>query len=68
MPIAVSFGVKTKGDIEALEPSVPTRRSWAAHVACVADALRPDRDVVEDFRLCSSSWVRPQLAAAGPPG
>lgn len=67
IPIAVGFGVKTKGDIEALGAvGADAAIVGSACVACVADALANGRDVVEDFQaLLVELGAAPQLTGAG---
>ncbi|HUQ23858.1 MAG TPA: tryptophan synthase subunit alpha [Gaiellaceae bacterium] len=69
VPIAVGFGVKTRGDIEALgEVGADAAIVGSACVACVADALANGRDVVEDFQaLLVELGAAPQLTGAGLP-
>jgi tryptophan synthase alpha chain len=67
VPIAVGFGVKTKGDIEALGAvGADAAIVGSACVACVADSLANGRDVVEDFQaLLVGLGAAPQLTGAG---
>jgi tryptophan synthase alpha chain len=69
IPIAVGFGVKTKGDIEALGAvGADAAIVGSACVACVADSLANGRDVVEDFQaLLVELGAAPQLTGAGLP-
>ena len=69
IPIAVGFGVKTQGDIEALGAvGADAAIVGSACVACVADALANGRDVVEDFQaLLVELGAAPQLTGAGLP-
>jgi tryptophan synthase alpha chain len=68
IPIAVGFGVKTRGDIEALGAvGADAAIVGSACVACVADALANGRDVVEDFQaLLVELGAAPQLTGALP--
>jgi tryptophan synthase alpha chain len=66
IPIAVGFGVKTRGDIEGLGAvGADAAIVGSACVACVADARANGRDVVEDFHaLLAQLGAAPQPTGA----